>query len=415
MTLRNLVAFAARQLWLLRHRRFATDPKVLPQLFVDVSAIIRHDAQTGIQRVVRAVWSELGRHSGSGFEAVPVHATQRHGYRVAPRDFLDSAAPLDGGPVKAGAGDHFLGLDLSAHLLPKYRRQLGAWRSSGATVTLVVYDVLPLLRPEWFTKPAATAFLQWFRLLKDEVDRALCISDQVARDLCHELAVAKAGNRPVVRRLHMGADISGSVPSIGRSHRARQLLARLRFRPAVLMVGTVEPRKGYDVALAAFEHLWATRSSDAPELIIVGKPGWKTERLQQKLRAHPEAGRRLHWLTDTSDEDLCMFYEACRGVFMPSRGEGFGLPLVEGAAHRRFVLARDLPVFREQKLPNVMFFSDDRSPALGEKLMELLNAGLAGPAPEAELPSWSESVERLLLELEIVPGPAAAVNARRAS
>src|SRR4051812_36710915 len=310
--------FAVRQLWLLRHgRRFAAETRASPRLFVDVSAIIRHDAQTGIQRVVRAVWSEIKRHSGGEFEAVPVFATARHGYRATSLDFLDRASPAPAGElVKAGAGDHFLGLDLSAHLLPKYRKQLNAWRSHGATVTLVVYDVLPLVRPEWFTKRAATAFRKWFNLLREEADQALCISDQVARDLCHELAIVKAGQRPAVRRLAMGADISGSLPSTGRSDRAQELLDRLRFRPAILMVGTIEPRKGYDVALAAFEHLWATRSTDAPELIIVGKPGWKTERLQQRLRSHPEAGRRLHWLTGASDEELCMFYEGCRGVFM---------------------------------------------------------------------------------------------------
>jgi glycosyltransferase involved in cell wall biosynthesis len=182
-----------------------------------------------------------------------------------------------------------------------------------------------------------------------------------------------------------------------------------------MMVGTIEPRKGYDVALAAFEFLWATHTSDAPELVIVGKPGWKTDPLQQRLRSHPEAGQRLHWLNSASDEDLCLLYEGCRGVFMPSRGEGFGLPLIEAAAHRRFVLARDLPVFREQKLPNVMFFSDDRAPALGDRLMDLLNTSLAGPAPGTELPSWTQSVEQLLIDLALVPGGATAGDLRRVS
>jgi glycosyltransferase involved in cell wall biosynthesis len=410
-------AACARHAWFWRHRSVFQNRHVglSPRLLVDVSAIIQHDAQTGIQRVVRAVWSEIKRHSGNQFEAVPVYATARHGYRLAPFDFLDRAAPLSAGePVKAGTSDHFLGLDLSAHLLPKYRNQVRAWRRNGATVTLVVYDVLPLLRPEWFTRRAATAFRHWFNFLRDESDQALCISNQVARDLCHELAIVEAGQRPVVRRLQMGADISGTVPSTGRSEKAGELIDRLRFRPGILMVGTIEPRKGYDVALAGFEHLWTTRC-DAPELIIVGKPGWKTERLQERLRSHSEAGRRLHWLTDASDEDLCKLYEECRGVFMPSRGEGFGLPLMEAAAHRRFVLARDLPVFREHNLSNVSYFSDDRAPALGEKLMELLNTGLNKPAPEAELPSWSDSVERLLIELEIVSRGEAAANVRRAS
>src|SRR6476659_9556333 len=114
----------ARRAWLWRNRSIfrrqaSSEP---PRLFVDVSAIIRHDAQTGIQRVVRAVWSELAKRSGEGFIALPIYATNRQGYCLAPVDFLDNRPRhLAGEPVSMGPHDKFLGLDLSAHLLPKYR------------------------------------------------------------------------------------------------------------------------------------------------------------------------------------------------------------------------------------------------------------------------------------------------------
>jgi glycosyltransferase involved in cell wall biosynthesis len=163
------------------------------------------------------------------------------------------------------------------------------------------------------------------------------------------------------------------------------------------MVGTVEPRKGYDVAVAAFEHLWRTRPIDAPDLVIVGKSGWKTTAFQQYLRSHPERGKRLHWLDSITDEGLCLFYEECRGVFMASRGEGFGLPLIEAAMHGRHILARDLPVFREQGLSNVLYFSDDDPAALSDRLMELVQSGEAKGA--ASLPTWSDCVDGLLRQI----------------
>ena len=161
------------------------------------------------------------------------------------------------------------------------------------------------------------------------------------------------------------------------------------------MVGTIEPRKGYNLAIAAFEHLWRTRPNDSPDLVIVGKGGWKTTALQDYLRTHPQIGKRLHWLEGVTDEGLCLFYEKCRGVFMASRGEGFGLPLIEAALHRRYVLARDLPVFREHNLPGAAYFSDDSPHALGHALLELANTG-RNPAPAVKLPTWSESVDDLL-------------------
>jgi glycosyltransferase involved in cell wall biosynthesis len=396
----------ARQTWLWRNRFNFGHAKLSdrPRLLVDVSTILRHDAQTGIQRVVRAVWSELKTHRGEGLEILPVYATRSQGYCYAPLDFLDRVnEELGSEPVQMRPGDRFLGLDLSAHLLPNYRRQLKAWRAFGATVHLVVYDLLPLHRPEWFSSTAAANFRRWFEVVTEDADQAICISDHVAREFSEAVSNLRTG-RPSVGRIHMGCDISATLPSEGLCDDVRQLLERLRFRPAILMVGTIEPRKGYDVAVSAFEHLWRTQPKAAPDLVIVGKPGWKTKGLQDYLRKHPGRGKYLHWLDQVSDEGLCLFYQACRGVFMASRGEGFGLPLIEAAMHSRPVLARDLPVFRERRIEGVQYFSDDRPEVLANRLMDLMQAGDKKPVSAGKLPTWCECVNGLLKELGL-PSP----------
>ena len=392
----------ARYAWLWRHRQRFGEPsrEDLPRLLVDVSAIIRHDAQTGIQRVVRAVWSELRRRDGQGFKLAPVYATHSRGYCFAPTDFLDRPGDdLPREPVRVRTGDKFLGLDLSAHFLPKYRQQVRAWRAHGASIHLVVYDLLPLLRPQWFSATAGTHFRNWFNVLAEDADQAICISKQVSRDLRERLREKGPKSTLSIVNLNMGGDIASSRPSEGICTEVSTLLDRLRFRPAVLMVGTVEPRKGYDVALAAFEHLWRTRGSEAPDLVIVGKPGWKTAALQRYIRAHPEHKRRLHWLDDVTDEGLCHLYEACRGLLVASHAEGFGLPLAEAIMQGRPVLARDLPVFHEQNLPNVLYFEDDAPAALGGRLMDLLKVGPLGSQAKFKLPTWSDCVAGLLRDL----------------
>ena len=156
----------ARQAWLWRHRTLSDKDVVgdRPRVLVDVSAIIKHDAQTGIQRVVRAVWSDLSRRDQEDFQVVPVHATNTRGYCYASPNFLvDGRAELPATPVSVRPGDRFLGLDLSAHLLPKYRRQLKAWRAHGASIHLVVYDLLPLMRPDWLTAQPPPTFVGGLR------------------------------------------------------------------------------------------------------------------------------------------------------------------------------------------------------------------------------------------------------------
>ena len=397
---RRIVAAGARKGWLWRNRTAFGEAAVSdrPRLLVDVSAIIRHDAQTGIQRVVRAVWSELNRRDGTAFVLQPVFATNTSGYCYAPVDFLGCEGSRIAEPAKVRPGDKFLGLDLAAHLLPHYRQQLHAWKAHGASLHLVVYDLLPLLRPEWFSAGSVSNFRRWYEVLKTDADQAICISDQVASDLLQRVA---GGHRPgpAIVRMQMGADIAASVPSTGISPELSELVRRLQFRPSILMVGTIEPRKGYEAALAAFEWLWRNRPTQAPDLVIVGKPGWKTAELQRMLTEHPECARRLHWITTASDEALCKLYEACAGVLVASYGEGFGLPLLEAALFGKHVLARDLPVFREHGLPNVRFFDRDSPEILGGQLLELVLAGKRAPTGSTALVTWSQSVDDLLRQL----------------
>lgn len=392
---------AARRLWITRNQHLFVDsgPARKPRLYVDVSVISRHDAATGIQRVVRSIWSHLRALESSEFDVVPVYAGQTHGYCIGATDLR--AWRMKGAPripVGARAGDKFLGLDLSAHYFPYFYDQVQAWRSVGASIHMVVYDLLPLLRPRWFEPATATHFAAWFDALSELADQILCISDQVSKDVELLLDERSSGARHSIGRLYLSGDIEGSVPSRGLSAEVEATLAIAAGKPVILMVGTVEPRKGYDRALDAFEWLWQNYDA-APSLVIIGKAGWKTAALQERLRTHPEAGRRLYWLERVSDEALTRFYEVSTAVFSASYAEGFGLPVAEAAMHKKWVLARDLPVFREHSPLNVQYFADDSPQALAGRLMDLIRFALGSEPPPTEQPSWSCCVERLLEEL----------------
>ena len=64
------------------------------------------------------------------------------------------------------------------------------------------------------------------------------------------------------------------------------------------------------------------------------------------------------------------------------------------------MLARDLAVFREQGLPNVLYFDDDSPAALARRLIDLLQASAERP-DAIDLLTWSESVDRLLVEIGV--------------
>lgn len=379
----------------------------LPRLYVDLSVIARGDAGTGIQRVVRAVWQALLAQAADRFDVIPVAGSARGRYRRIPDDFL--ARPLARLPWSWGAarlspqaGDVFLGLDLAAHVVPRNRAQLDRWQQRGVKLAFVVYDLLPVLKPDWFSARTQSHYRAWLDLITRQADRLICISQTVAVELAawsNAQQMDRASAAPMIATMRLGASLAESKPSLGLPSDATATLGWAREGHTVLMVGTVEPRKGYDQALAAFETLWAGAGGGADtRLLIVGRPGWKTEALQARLRHHPEAGARLRWIDNASDEYLEQLYAACAGLLLASRGEGFGLPLIEAAAHGKPVLVRDLPVFREVAPAGVHYFCGDDPETLANALRSWRHAGRPVQSPAADF-SWAGAAAELIDQL----------------
>jgi glycosyltransferase involved in cell wall biosynthesis len=371
------------------------------QLLIDVSVIINIDGRTGIQRVVRALLLQLLRHPPVGCRVRPVFATRKQEYHYA-HDYFGlpdgQISNLNGiSAVKVEPRDIFLGLDLASHLLPLHKTQLARWKRSGAEIHIMVYDLLPVLHPHWFNTKTTRNFHRWLKTIAIFSDSVICISNTVKAELndwLHQKYSLGPSTIPIFT-IPLGADIESSAPSRGLPENINQLLTALASRPTVLMVGTLEPRKGHSQVLAAFEKLW--QQGRDINFVIVGKPGWKTEAMQQRLRSHPQNKTRLYWLDNASDELLELLYVGCTGVILASQAEGFGLPLIEAGHYNKPVLARDIPVLREIGGNFVTFFSGSST----ESLMNDIEFWLAKISIEqmphsAPQHTWEDSAQSLL-------------------
>jgi glycosyltransferase involved in cell wall biosynthesis len=379
------------------------------QVLVDVSALAQVDLGTGIERAVRAILREWLLHPPAGWSVEPVYATaDAPGYRYARRfasRFLGiDEAWAEDAPMDAWAGDVFVGLDLAFPLVPQHEPFFSGLRTRGIAVLFVVYDLLPVLRPDCYPDGMESHFTAWLRTLARVADGLIGISRAVAEELRDWLdAEQPQPQRPLrLGYFHLGADVDNGTPHAGLPHDANEVLKLLRVRRTFLMVGTVEPRKGHVQTLAAFERLWA-QGHDV-NLAIVGKQGWMMEALVERLRQHPEAGRRLFWLQDISDDYLERIYAASTCLIAASEAEGFGLPLIEGARHGLPIIARDIPVFREVTDGHAFYFRGDKPEDLADALVQWLSLHADGNAPKSSGMRWStwkqsaKTLETLLMD-----------------
>jgi glycosyltransferase involved in cell wall biosynthesis len=372
-------------------------------IFIDVSELAQKDAKTGIQRVVRATLKNFLEKPLKGWKVEPVYTGPSFAYRYA-RAFMTNyfrlpSLNLPDDVIEVNTGDIFLGLDWAPHPIPDrihFFRQLHA---QGVLIYFVVYDLLPIRHPEWFPPEMYPMFTRWLQAISEVADGIVCISRSVADQLVQWLETAKPSRVwPLkIGYFHLGADAESASSPGDDTVDPKILEALARGMPVFLMVGTVEPRKGYAQALKAFEILW--QSGANVSLIIVGKQGWMVEPLVERLRNHPEQGRRLFWLDKASDALLLELYKKSTALLMASEDEGFGLPLIEAARHGLPIIARDIPVFREVCGEHAFYFEGNKPEDLAKAIITWLNLYQAGKAPSVEgmrVLTWKESTQQLL-------------------
>ncbi|WP_018442352.1 glycosyltransferase family 4 protein [Trinickia symbiotica] len=378
-----------------------------------MTELVGFDKGTGIQRVTRGLLLALQSQPPADWAVVPVRGDKTTGRYVTALAASDARG--DGSRdlmvserhIEPRAGDIFLSVDLAYNITPELRQEVVRFRESGAAVYFVIYDLIPLMYPEWFHGTNAwfegndylALFNYWFECVSEEADGLVCISDSVRQDLRAWLAKHKPKREvlPKLEYFHLGSDIAESVPSMGLPDDAEEVLARLKSSSTFLMVGTLEPRKGHELALDAFERLWA-EGADV-DLVFVGRVGWKIERLVARLQAHSMRGKRLFWLEGITDEYLRGVYESSSALLGLSLAEGFGLPLVEAAHHNVPLIVRDIPVFREVCGNSATYFNGASADDLHDLLVSWLAARESGKCvyPDGmEVLSWAESAKQLM-------------------
>ncbi len=209
-------------------------------------------------------------------------------------------------------------------VLPPLRRAAGV---------VTVHDLAYLRFPE-----TVDSEVRLYRdLVPDALRRAACVvtvSRAVHDELCAEYALDP--DRVVVAPNGVAPSWAASVAVDGEARARLGLPDRY-----LLFVGNVEPRKGLAALVRA--HAEARRvEPDVPPLVVVGPPGWG-----DAWEGEAPRGPDVVLLGYLPDPDLQRVVAGAVALCLPSRYEGFGLPVLEALACGRPALASDLPVHRE--------------------------------------------------------------------
>ena len=187
-------------------------------------------------------------------------------------------------------------------------------------LVVTIHDAVPWTHPGTLTPRG----VDWHRAMAARVARtadAVVVPTQAVADALADLL--PLGDRVRVIGEGVSADLEPPVDAD-----ARAVAMDLPEQGFLFTFATLEPRKGLDVLIAALAR------PEAPQLplLIAGQPGWGGVDPLAQAATLGLAPERVRLLGRVSDADLAVLLNRATAVVVPSRAEGFGLPVLEAMA-----------------------------------------------------------------------------------
>lgn len=401
------------------------------RIFIDCSFVDFTRQPTGIPRVVLKYIDEGYRWAeSSGYDVIPVVPSTNgiwlvrpvpgahpptHLLKLAERSLAferttegakqKQASPDSETPhrFEPGAGDILFSPAYWHDVDPGVYHDL---KASGCAIVILVHDILPVSHKRFYNAPwryhFAAAVLQALRY----ADGLFCVSETTRNALERFAAdrgvpapptgVALNGFQPLVSAATATAMAQGRSPLHTRDATA---LKAFGGEAPLLMVGSIEPKKGHLPVVKCLESMW-TCGYTRP-LVVIGRPGWMEKEITDYMVNSPFLGSKLFWLNGLDDHDLAFALSKSHALVFSSIAEGFGLPMIEAAAMGKPVIVLETPIAREVLGSHGLYFDDAAALMRRITALEDEHAYLAACADIAgfEWPTWQTLVPELFDEL----------------
>ena len=181
-------------------------------------------------------------------------------------------------------------------------------------VFLRLHDIFPITNPEWFTWQSRKIFsIAASSLPKNTI---LVCNSKTTQSIAEKNPFFSKFQSLVVP-CNVNKDIELSNPC----QSCRYCLFGGPREEFLLAVGTVEPRKNYDLLIQGWNK--SRMNSRFRNLVIVGRPGWKSSKTQKIIQSNES----ITWISPC-DFGLSQLFKTASAFISASLAEGFDIPSV---------------------------------------------------------------------------------------
>jgi glycosyltransferase involved in cell wall biosynthesis len=233
------------------------------------------------------------------------------------------------------------------------------------SLVVTIHDLIHLTDRHYLRSPKAFVYSRtMLRVAVQRAARIISVSEFSAHAICERLKVPESR----ITVIHNGVEPI-FAPRPDDEQRRLSLRALGRERPYILYVGALRPHKNIEILIRAFALLKRRGRFDG-DLVLVGR-GFQERALRELVRGFglTDSVAFAGYIEEPRMPDL---YSGAAMVVLPSRVEGFGLPIAEAMACGTPVLCS-----RTSSLPEIAgdcghYFDPENLEELVERVLDVL-------------------------------------------
>jgi glycosyltransferase involved in cell wall biosynthesis len=229
---------------------------------------------------------------------------------------------------------------------------------------VTIHDLSFLLYPEEFRKKDLYQLTRWTAYSLQKASHIIAVSKTTKKDLINWYQIPEER----ISMIYNGFDAEKEQSESDITH------LHLKRQQYLLYLGTLQPRKNITTLIQAFtlmkDRLGETRDF---KLVIAGKKGWLTGgiELSAKTSKYKNDIIMTGYVSNATQRDL---YEGAFAYVLPSRYEGFGIPVLEAMSRGCPVIASGTSSLPEIGGDAALYFPPENPQELYEELEKLIHS-----------------------------------------
>jgi glycosyltransferase involved in cell wall biosynthesis len=266
---------------------------------------------------------------------------------------------------------------------------------------MTIHDLTFLKYPEYSTT-IVQGYLERIKRCLKWTDLVITFSENTKKDLIELLNISPEKIYIVPQASRYSEDYI--TPNL--FYKNKDFIDYFLYKPYLLFVSTLEPRKNIINLIEAFNHLKEVYKIPH-QLILIGKKGWKYESIFAKIE-QSKWKEDIQHLDYLSDEMVALFYNQADAFIYPSYYEGFGLPVLEAMTLGTPVITSNTSSLPQVAGDAALFINPDDYCEIAETILSVINDSnlrnkmIKKGKQRAKLFSWKTTAKETIKAYQLI-------------